>query len=458
MNNSAALSPLYPGGAWIRLRQEVIETGLCTHCGTCVGLTPQMLAMQRSKNGPLPVLSGNKEPVSDLLYSACPGKGLDYPSLDDFVFSSHPNNWLVGCYRNIYIGYSNDPTVRKNAASAGVITRSLMYLLETGSIDGAVVLRHGWPKPWLSAPVIARTPEEIAASSQSVYVPTPVNTILQQMEEFDGRLAYVGLPDQVASLRFLQSQGHPGAQKVDYVLGPYVGTMLYLEAIVSFLRSNGYHNPEDIQELRYRQGEWPGHLYIRMHDGKVLRANKFYYNYLIPFYITRSTLFSVDFTNELTDISVGDAWHPRFESQGKGYSVVIARSQRAEQLLEEMQHLGVLTLEETEMEQALSMHAHMLDFKKRGSFIRMSWRKAAGQPVPEYGYRPAHIPFTRVLVELVVSSIFLACRTGLVRRFVEWLPLSVIGPLFDRLRFTWKSISKPAKRKGLIETEYMISK
>ncbi len=76
----------------------------------------------------------------------------------------------------------------------------------------------------------------------------PVNTILPQMEAFEGRLAYVGLPDQVAALRRLQAAGHPGALKVDYVLGPYVGTIMYFAAIESFLRSNGVQQ----RRRRYR--------------------------------------------------------------------------------------------------------------------------------------------------------------------------------------------------------------
>ncbi len=120
----------------------------------------------------------------------------------------------------------------------------------------------------------------------------------------------------------------------------------------------------------------------------MLRAEKFYYNYLIPFYITRSTLLSVDFTNELTDISVGDAWHPDYEKLGQGFSVVVARTEKGENLLREMQAVGVFALEETTVERALSMHGHMIDFKKRGAFIRMGWRRTLGQRVPEYGYRP----------------------------------------------------------------------
>ncbi|MBN1565059.1 MAG: Coenzyme F420 hydrogenase/dehydrogenase, beta subunit C-terminal domain, partial [Anaerolineae bacterium] len=316
---------------------------------------------------------------------------------------------------------------------------------------------QGQSQPWQAEPIIARTREDIIAASQSVYVPVPVNTLLPDMADFAGRLAYVGLPDQVAGLRYLQQAGHPGAQKVDFVLGPYVGTIMYFDAIKSFLRSNGVRDLHDVTELRYREGEWPGYLQITLRSGRVLRAEKFYYNYLIPFYITRSTLLAVDFTNELTDLSVGDAWHPDYEAQGAGFSVVAARTPQAEDLLHEMHHAGVISLEPTTLERALSMHGHMLDFKKRGAFIRLGWRKAAGQPVPDYGYRAVDIPPLRYLVESIILSIFLIAGTPLARRVVEYIPLRILGPLFNTLRQRWKALSKPAKRKGLQTMSFEIT-
>lgn len=439
------------------LDREVIRAGLCTHCGLCVGLSSGTLVMVDTARGPLPRPVGAAPQLPDIAFEACPGKGLRYPDLNTAVFGQQPANWLIGNVQQTYIGYSAVPEVRRRGASAGVITQILLYLLEQGLIDGAVVVQQGRTIPWLAEPVIALTPEDIIAGSQSVYMPVPVNMLLPKMAAFEGRLAYVGLPDQVAALRRLQQLGHPGAQKVDYVLGPYVGTIMYFDAIKSYLRSNGVRHIEDVTELRYREGEWPGYLQIKTRDGRVLRAEKFYYNYLIPFFITRSTLLAVDFTNELTDISVGDAWHPNYEAQGQGFSVVVARSNKGADVLARMQDAGVVQLDQITVDEALAMHGHMLDFKKRGAFIRMDWRRAVGQPVPDYGYRPVHIAWSRRLVELVIVSIFLLAGTPLVRRLVELVPISVLGPVFNTLRKTWKEASKPVKRKGLQEAEYQVT-
>ncbi len=443
---------------WQRLKNDVVKAGLCTHCGACVGLAQGHLQMQQTVAGPLPtqVPGGKTVHLNEQAWAACPGKGVDYPGLTDHLFGQQPQNGLIGCYRHTFVGYAGPEDVRRAGASGGVITQTLLYLLEAGRIDGAVVVQQGRTIPYLAEPVIATTRAEILAGAQSVYQPVPVNSILGEMAQFNGRLAYVGLPDHVASLRELQRQGHPGAQKVDFVLGPYVGTNMYLEAIASYLRANGVDSLDEIAELKYRDGEWPGYLMIRLKDGRVFKAEKFYYNYLIPFFITHHTLLSVDFTNELTDISVGDAWHPRFEAKGEGFSVVVARTKKGENLLREMADAGLAVLEETSLEDALSMHGHMIDFKKRGTFIRMAWRKKMGRRVPDFGYRPVTMPASRQFVELVISSIFLVCGTPLARKIVEKIPLTIIGPLFDSLRKTWKNLSKPTKRKGLANVEFKI--
>lgn len=407
--------------------------------------------MCNSANGPLPVAVQTPVNLPSLAYDACPGKGVDYPAAARALFGRLPQNWLMGCHERLYVGHAAAEDIRRRGASGGVITQTLIYLLEAGRIDGAVVLQQGQPRPWLAQPVIAQSPDEIIAASQSVYIPAAVNTILPQMEAFAGRLAYVGLPDQVASLRCLQQAGHEGALKVEYVLGPYVGTAMYLGAIESFLRANNVQSLEEITSLRYREGEWPGHLQIALRDGRILRAKKFYYNYLIPFYITQASLQAVDFTNELTDISVGDAWHPQYEVQGQGYSVVVARSRRADDLLQEMIGEGYLVLEEASADEAMSMHGHMLDFKKRGAFIRNAWRKRAGRAAPEYGYQPQYIALSRKAVELCVVSLFALCRTRIARWLVQRVPLSIIGPLFNLLRRSWKATSKSVKRRGLGE-------
>ena len=130
---------------------------------------------------------------------------------------------------------------------------------------------------------------------------------------------------------------------------------------------------------------------------------------------------------------------------------MLGRSSKAVELLNEMRSNKILELEDVSIDQALDMHGHMLDFKKRGSFIRNSWRKVE----PNYGYKPKEIPVSRKIVEGCLGIIFGFAKMPLAHFIVEHLPLSIVGPSFNTLRKTWRGISKPTKRKGLREIEFV---
>lgn len=437
---------------WNYLLKEVIEPGLCTQCGSCVGLAGGKLAFKEKGSIPTPHLVTKDNDLPQACRLACPARHCSFPDLNRSTFGDLPSNWLSGRITKSRIGFSKSETIRRGAASGGAITSILLYLLNSHKISGAICLKMGAEVPYLAKPIIARTPEEILECSQSVYSVSPVNTILSEIKEDDGPLAYVGLPDQVASIRKLQKESHPSVKNIRYIIGPYVGTQMYFESIRSFLRSNGVDSENEIIDLKYRAGEWPGKLRIELKDGRVLQADKFYYNYLIPFYLTSSSLQAVDFSNELTDISVGDAWSPKYEKEKKGFSVILSRSEVGEAIIKNMMKEGLLSAEGISIDEALDMHGHMIDFKKRGSFLRNK-RKSIQ---PFYGYEPVEISLARKTVERILQIVFIIGRSNLARSAVEKIPLKIVGSCFNLIRKSWKALSKPTKRKGLKTIKFKI--
>lgn len=445
---------------WESVVFGVISTGNCTHCGACAGLNPTLIGLEETRSGPLPKLLREIQPSDqaglDLAHAICPGRGIPFAELFDWLGRDWQSR-LMGPYLRLYTGHATDPVVRRQAASGGILSRVLIELVESGRVSAAILIRQGVPTPERASPVIARSREEILASAQSVYAVTPMLDILPRLEDVPGRLAFVGLPDQVAALRMLQAAGHPTALRFDFIAGPYTGTNMYHGAVRAFLRAQGVADSVAIESLKWRAGEWPGYLEVKTAGGGVYRAEKFYYNYLIPFYISLACQLTPDFTNELTDLSVGDAWSPKFEKMRGGHSVVAARSPLAVDVLSSLAERGEIQLEPIDEASALAMHGHMLDFKKRGSFIRIERRRRRGIPAPEFGYRPAEIPLARRIVEMVISGSFAIGRLSLAKRTVEALPLALVGRVFNMLRKSWKGISKPAKRKGLASAEFVLT-
>lgn len=427
---------------------EVVRAGICTGCGACVALDPSGRArMVDTPSGPVPRFAGEGD-LPALAWDACPGKGIRYPALYRAHYGSAPASWLIGPVKKVRTGHAADPAIRAAGASGGVLTQTLVYLLEKGLIEGAIVVVQGIPAPEKAHVAIARTRDAILAAAQSVYIPVSTLDILRDLRPGE-RYAMTCLPDQAAALRVLQMRGFAPASQVRYVLGPYTGTALMPAAIDCFLRSRKVGPGDRVVSLRWRAGAWPGHLEIKTGSGRVLTSKKVYYNFLIPFFITQSSLQNMDFANEFTDLSVGDAWSPAFESMGGGHSVIATRSDEMERVIRSMEAEGLLATEEVDVLASTEMHGHMIDFKKRGSYIRNRLRRMVGLRAADFGMRPEPLPLSRILVELVIGAIFLCARTRLARKLVERIPESILGPAFDALRLRWKALSKPTKRQGL---------
>jgi len=106
-------------------------------------------------------------------------------------------------------------------------------------------------------------------------------------------------------------------------------------------------------------------------------------------------------------------------------------------------------LEEQDVLSASAMHGHMIEFKKRGGWLRNRARRALGLAAPNYGLDPHPVGASRVLVECVISTVFLVCRTPPARWLMDRIPKRILGPVFNRSRLFWNRASKPAKRTDL---------
>jgi coenzyme F420 hydrogenase subunit beta len=431
--------------------REVISHNLCNRCGSCVGLSQGKIVFNDKSGSYLPqILHEPDEKTADLIWQACAGKEFNFPHFRSVIYAkSTPFHVYTGSYTSINIGFADREDVRMKGASGGVLSAILIWLLENNEIDGAVVTGMSDTEPWLAKSFIATSREEILSAAQSKYIITSVNEILPEIGNFKGRLAYVGLPGQVQSIRKLQEIQHPWVQNIDYIFGPFYGNTLHFSSVISFLRSYGIKDYTLLSKLYFRYGEWPGNMRVELKDGKFIQLPKFHANYLIPFHILKNSLLCTDLSNEFTDISGGDAWAPVYEERGKGFSMVIARSEKGQRILDSMRQQGILHLETIDENEAITMHSHGYDLKKRGTFIRIKFRKMLGLPVPDYGYALSGFSFGRYLMEVPITLMFLLLGTKFMHRLVELLPPAFIGKLFENARNTWKRSTYKIKRNGL---------
>jgi len=431
--------------------RSVISHNLCNRCGTCVGLSEGRIVFGDKTAEYLPEIKHElSDELADRIWRACPGKYFDFPAYRKLFFPEVAHfHTYTGPYQEIFIGFATNPEVRINSASGGILTAILLWLLDKNLIDGAVVTAMSESEPWLAKSFIATTPEDIIRAAQSKYIITSVNEILPLIETFQGRLAYVGLPGQVQAIRKLQAMNDPSVRNIHYIFGPFYGNTLHFSSIKSFLRSYGEKDYHNISKLWFRYGEWPGNMRIEMKNGRIIQLPKFHANYLIPFHILKNSLLCTDLSNEFTDVSGGDAWAPVYEERGKGFSMVISRSKKGQEILEQMLSEGYLSLQHIDENEAITMHSHGYDLKKRGAFIRMKFRRMIGLPVPDYGYELKGFPLSRYLMEMIITPLFLVLGTPPARWIVEKIPPAFLGRIFERSRKIWKKSTYRIKRTDL---------
>lgn len=385
---------------------EVINNGLCCNCGTCEGVCPTnaiKLQIDSQKKEYIPVIDKSKCNNCNLCFNVCPGHNVNYKELNEFFFNKEPEDLLIGNYLNCYLGYANDKDIRFNSSSGGLVTSILIYALDKGIIDGALVTRMSKENPLEPEPFIARTRDEIISAAKSKYCPVPVNKLLREvLTSDDEKIAVVGLPCHIHGIRNIEVKNNFLKNKIVMHLG------ILCSHNDTFWQTDSLLNKwnikkEEVREINYRGDGWPGNMIIKLKNGEIKR---------IPFSEALSQhtlwintifrcLFCPDLTAELSDMSFGDPWIPEIvETENKGQSIVIARNKNVNLLLskalnEKQIHLTSLSSE------LVKKSGFMMESKKRDICARISIRKLFGKPVPIY-----HTSFQKPALKNYLRAIF----------------------------------------------------
>lgn len=434
-------------GPWQGLLRDVVEAGLCTRCGTCVGVCPTGVLEFKAVDGRCVPAAVQPESCvgCGLCTGACPGRRVSFAEVHASAGDAPLGSPELGPIRRIRTVRARDPAICGAGASGGAITAMLCDLLEQGKITGAVVLDAHHEAPWRPWPRVARTRGEIVHAAQSKYCVTPTNVVLREIDPDADRLAIVALPCQIHALRSLERCGHPAMRAVSLIIGLYCGNQLYFGATRSFLKRHGVRDLAEVAEIRYRDGAWPGNIRCILKDGHSVAAPKFQFNHLISFYVMERCLLCTDLAAEGADISVADAWDASTEVHG-GSSLVITRTGRGESAVSDLAARGVLDVEETGLDRALAMHAHGIDLKKTGAFLRIQRLSQSGKPVPQYDLPQPCPTLGRWMVEVLVSAHFRLLRTRPARWLVDRIPFGLLGRVYVGARVVWRNAA--AKKYG----------
>ncbi len=173
---------------WAHLFDEVVTSGLCTGCSGCVVACPHDVLGYDDAEGVYkpfhleeeggPGGCGHGDRGCTSCTRACPRFRSWEPEIDTALFGRPRRPEEVGgISKDIILARASDEFVHRVGQDGGLVSALLIWCLEHGYIDAALVsYLEGDGTSWKAVPGVARTAEEVlaAAGSRYTYSATPL--------------------------------------------------------------------------------------------------------------------------------------------------------------------------------------------------------------------------------------------------------------------------------------------
>jgi len=181
-----------------RLQQEVIQTGLCTSCGMCIGLCPYIKSFKEKTT-----FIHQCQVDDGKCYNICPRGETDWFQMDQEIFGKQRTDYVLGNYYQLLFARAKESDFSQKGQYSGLTSALVSYAISIGEIEGAV-LSGGEPGK-MPEPTLATTREDVLAAAGSKYSAVPTLLSLNKaVEEGFKNLGVVGRPCQVLAARKMQ--------------------------------------------------------------------------------------------------------------------------------------------------------------------------------------------------------------------------------------------------------------
>jgi coenzyme F420 hydrogenase subunit beta len=372
-----------------KLQDEVIRTGLCLDCGTCVGVCPnKTIVMDFEEEEPRLVKQCPTR--CDICYPVCPGKDIPIPDMEKMIFGRErtPEEDWIGIVQSCVLANATDPLVRLGGASGGLVSALLIYALENKVIDAALVAGNREDKPWRVIPRIVTNRREVMETSQSKLSVVPnISPLNEALERGYKKLAVVGMPPHVHGVRKIQLAGRPkkAVEAIKFVIGLFHGTDNHYPAAEHIVEELARTPLSEVSTVRIRHGHYPGLYTVFTKDGQriVLQSDAGRRAHSFCFRTNRDTV-AIDYSSELADISAGDYFAPHMVEGVPGLTLAGIRTDIGMKLMQDAEAAGYI---ETQPGIKDPFGWGGFETKKHGGLYHLMERKRHGWPVPDYHMR-----------------------------------------------------------------------
>jgi coenzyme F420 hydrogenase subunit beta len=214
---------------FFNLIQEVQKEGRCHHCGGCVTFCSAINygALDLDDDGKPRFGTIEKCIECGLCYSICP----ETDELDQEIRENTGWKAPFGKVIGLSVSRARDEKIWEKGTDGGSVTAILTHLLDTGRINGAIVSKNTEQG---RVPFLATTSRELIESAGSCFnhshgmtqlaeAYTTFSPSIKALEKFraamPGRIAFVGTPCQINTMRKMQALGIVPSDSIAYCFG-----------------------------------------------------------------------------------------------------------------------------------------------------------------------------------------------------------------------------------------------
>ncbi|MFW9795594.1 MAG: Coenzyme F420 hydrogenase/dehydrogenase, beta subunit C-terminal domain [Candidatus Thorarchaeota archaeon] len=305
--------------AFKKLEREIIQTGACVECGSCVtGCPVDALTGERVESKYVPTLTG-KCTACGICYAMCPRISI----LEDDLIGEYSSVWKVRTLGD------------HNRQDGGAVTTILGYMLEKNEIEAAIVAGQSDELPWMPVAKRVTTKEDLLASGGTVY--THAQVIGEMHNFFKENFSSVGVVGTACNIDAIQRmQQHEGSYlKLDSKTDVFKVSLFCMESfdyngLVGFLKGEGIDIGK-VERFAITKGNfivtvggeeksWP------VKDLDAISAS--------------SCSYCTDLTGMNSDLSCGNI------GSDDGWTTVIVRSKRGDKIFKSVIKEGLVEAEE----------------------------------------------------------------------------------------------------------------
>jgi coenzyme F420-reducing hydrogenase beta subunit len=251
----------------------------------------------------------------------------------------------VGRWTACFAGHVTEDGYRETGSSGGMGSWLAVELLRRDLVDSVLHVKptHNGQGGLLFEYQVSRTEEEVRYGAKSRYYPCDLSAVSRHVIETPGRYALVALPCFSKAARLLGAQNPIIAERLRFVIALVCG---HLKS-TGFARMYAWQSGMVPRELSYIDFRHKGpsrtarQYFIKLvgegADGRMERvmANQAFFgtDWGHGFFKYQACDYCDDVVGETADVSIGDAWLPKYDEDAGGTNIIVSRSGEIDAIL-----------------------------------------------------------------------------------------------------------------------------